>query len=66
MTLHNLGLLQKAKNDFVEALKNYQEALQIRRALAKENPKAYLPNVAATLNNLAALQYAKNDFVEAS
>ena len=33
----------------------YQEALSIRRELAKANPEAYLPDVAMTLNNLAIL-----------
>jgi len=33
----------------------YQEALSIRRELAKANPEAYLPDVARTLNNLANL-----------
>jgi Tetratricopeptide repeat len=32
-----------------------QEALCIRRELAKANPEAYLPNVAVTLSNLAVL-----------
>jgi tetratricopeptide (TPR) repeat protein len=36
----------------------YQEALDTYRQLAKANPQAYLPNVAATLNNLAVLYRA--------
>ncbi|CAA6812689.1 MAG: Unknown protein [uncultured Sulfurovum sp.] len=36
-----------------EALSEYEEALKIYRALVKENPKVYLPDVAMTLNNLA-------------
>ena len=65
MTLNNLANLQKAKNEFGEALAKYEEALQIRRALAEENPRTYLPDVAMTLNNLANLHSAKNEFGEA-
>jgi hypothetical protein len=59
MTLNNLGLLQKAKNEVGKAELSYLEALEIRRKLAEENPQAYLANVATTLNNLAVLQKAK-------
>ncbi len=38
-----------------EAEGQYQEALKIRRQLAQDNPKGYLPDVAMTLNNLAVL-----------
>ena len=33
----------------------YQEALQIRRELAKTNPATYQEDVASTLNNLGLL-----------
>ena len=39
--------------------------MQIDRALAKENPAAYLPDVAITLNNLANLHSDKNEFAAA-
>jgi tetratricopeptide (TPR) repeat protein len=65
MTLNNLGALQKAKNEFEKAEKSYQEALEIRRKLAKVNPQTYLPDVGMTLNNLANLQKAKNEFEKA-
>jgi tetratricopeptide (TPR) repeat protein len=42
------------------AASSYGEALQIRRDLAAENPRTYLPGVAMTLNNLAILQQAQN------
>ncbi len=44
--------LQK-HNQFAKAQFLYQEALQIRRELAKENPRTFLPDVAGTLNNLS-------------
>ena len=56
--------LQKL-NYFNEAANYYQEALKIYRELIKENPLAYLPNVAITLTNLANLFSAKNDFPQA-
>jgi tetratricopeptide (TPR) repeat protein len=64
-TLNNLANLQKAKNEFPQALEKYEEALNIYRDLAKENPRTYLPDVAMTLNNLANLHRAKNEFPQA-
>ncbi len=64
-TLNNLAVLQQSKNDYADALAGYQEALQIYRELAKDNPQTYLPYVAQTLNNLAGLQKAKNEFAQA-
>jgi tetratricopeptide (TPR) repeat protein len=64
-TLNNLAILQSDKNEFPQALVNYEEALKIRRELAKENPRTYLPDVAMTLNNLAILQSDKNEFPQA-
>jgi tetratricopeptide (TPR) repeat protein len=49
----------KAK-DHADARKQYAEALDLRRALAKRNPDAYLPYVANTLNNLGQLSRAEN------
>ncbi|MEM6254719.1 MAG: tetratricopeptide repeat protein, partial [Cyanobacteria bacterium P01_D01_bin.156] len=43
----------------------YEEALHIRRELAQENPRTYLPYVATSLNNLAILQKAKNEYAQA-
>ncbi|NTU98748.1 tetratricopeptide repeat protein [Candidatus Falkowbacteria bacterium] len=48
----HLAVLQQAKNDFAAAERDYQEALQIRRELARSNPQTYLPDVAMTLINL--------------
>ena len=47
------------------AEKAYQEALEIRRKLAQENPQTFLSDVGMTLNNLAVLQRAKNEFDKA-
>lgn len=43
------------QNDFHDAEIYYEKALEIRQRLAKSNPNAYEPDVAATLNNLAFL-----------
>jgi tetratricopeptide (TPR) repeat protein len=39
----------------------YQEALEIYRKLAAQNPDTFLPYVAATLNNLAVLHWNTNE-----
>ena len=41
MTLNNLAVLHSDKNEFPQALEKYEEALKIRRELAKENPRRY-------------------------
>jgi hypothetical protein len=41
----------------VIALAEYQEALQIRRELAVENPRSFLPYVAMTLINLSIFYF---------
>jgi hypothetical protein len=43
-------------NKSTSALRYYEEALQINRELAEENPSTYKSYVANTLNNLAILQ----------
>ena len=43
----------------------YKQALEIRQRLAKDNPKAYEPDVAGTLNNLALLYSDTQRFTEA-
>src|SRR5690606_27196932 len=60
-----LAILQQAKNELGNAELSYLEALEIRRKLARENPQAYLADVAVTLNNLAVLQSDKNEFGKA-
>jgi len=65
MTLNNLANLHSDKNEFPQALEKYEEALKIRRELARENPRTYLPYVATTLNNLAVLHSDKNEFPQA-
>jgi len=55
MTLNNLAnFYSKDSSKRKEAEDAYVEALQIYRALAKENKAVYWPDVAMTLNNLAA------------
>ena len=41
------------QNSYDDALKEYEEALAIRRKLAEANPDTYLPDVAMTLVNLS-------------
>ena len=64
-TLNNLANLHRNTHDFEAAEKEYQEALGIRRELAKTTPEAYLPYVAGTLNNLAVLHRNTHDFKSA-
>ncbi len=47
-------------NKFKRSEKAHVEALEIYRELSKENPSAYLPNVATTLNNLGLLYSSDN------
>ncbi|CAN5853406.1 hypothetical protein BH24ACI1_BH24ACI1_13670 [soil metagenome] len=50
--LNNLAVLHRAKNELESALQECEEALEIYRNLAIENPSAYLPDVAMTLINI--------------
>jgi tetratricopeptide (TPR) repeat protein len=65
-TLNNLAILHENQNEYEKALKEYEEALEIRRNLAKDNPQTYLPNVATTLNNLAILHWYQKEYEKAS
>jgi tetratricopeptide (TPR) repeat protein len=53
MTLNNLAILHRDRNELAIALKEYEEALGIYRDLAAKNPDAFLPDVAMTLVNLS-------------
>jgi tetratricopeptide (TPR) repeat protein len=64
-TLNNLGILSRDENRDAEARKQYEEALDLYRALAKKNPDVYLPYVAMTLNNLSILSSDENRNAEA-
>ena len=64
-TLNNLGLLNRDENRNAEARKNYEEALDIRRALAFQRPNIYRFDLAQTLNNLGLLNRAENRNAEA-
>ncbi len=60
MVLNNLAVFYaKDTTTRQKAKEAYEEALKIRRELAKQNPQVYLPYVATTLNNLANF-YAKD------
>jgi hypothetical protein len=49
------GLLYHGNNAHTKAQNAYEEALEIRRTLAKTNPDAYLSEMAMALNNLGSL-----------
>ncbi len=63
--LNNLGLLLSDQNELIEAKKDYEEALLIRRKLAEKNPEIYLSDVAMILNNLANLLSDQNELTGA-
>ena len=50
-----MGVLLHNTNDLKKAQDYQEEALQIRRKLAQQNPRAYLPDVAVTQQNLTIL-----------
>ena len=64
-TQNNLGLLYSALNEFSQAELALQEALEIKKRLAKANPTSYEPDVASTQNNLGNLYNARNEFGKA-
>jgi tetratricopeptide (TPR) repeat protein len=43
-----------------DARQTYEEALKIRRELARKNPETYLPDAAVTLFNLGILHSRQN------
>jgi uncharacterized protein HemY len=55
MTLNGLGLLYHGNNAHTKAQNAYEEALEIRRTLAKTNPDAYLSFLSMTSNNRCTL-----------
>ena len=57
--------LLQSLNDFEKARHHYEEALQIHRELAQQNPEAHLPKVATSLNNLGVLLRDTNDLKQA-
>ena len=64
-TLNNLAVLHMDLTRYDEAEKEYKEALEIRRELAKNNRDAYIGDVAMTLNNLGNLHRALTRYEEA-
>ncbi len=64
-SLSRTGVGLSKINHFSQSETKYQYALTIFRQLAKDNPDAYLHNVAITLNNLANLHRKTNRLQEA-
>lgn len=64
-TLNNLGLLYADTQRFKEGETSYQEALTIRRDLAKANPQTYREYLASTLENIAILYFQQDKKTEA-
>jgi tetratricopeptide (TPR) repeat protein len=64
-TLNSLANLYRDTQRMAEAESAYDEALLMFRQLAKEDPKAYLPDMARILNNLANLYGGTQRMAEA-
>jgi tetratricopeptide (TPR) repeat protein len=45
MTLNNLGILDRDRNRITAARKEYEEALEIYEAFAKQDPEQFSPDV---------------------
>jgi tetratricopeptide (TPR) repeat protein len=60
LAVNGLAALDGDQNRMEEARKGFEEALQIYRQLANNNPDVYLPEVARTLTNLAVLDVDQN------
>ena len=65
IVLGSLANIYAKQNQLQEAEEAYNEALQLYRELAQNNPSAYNPYVAGTLNNLANLYRARNELDKA-
>ena len=61
----NYARILQSLQHFREARRHYEEALQMYRELARENPEKYLPNVARSLNNLGILFSDINELKQA-
>ena len=54
--MNNLASLYSKVQELEKSEVYYEEALKIRRELAKNNPNAFLPDIAGILNNLGLLR----------
>ena len=61
---NNLAVLYGITQRFKESEKMHNAAIQIRKRLAKENPKVYESDLARSYNNLAGLYYYTQQFKE--
>src|SRR5258707_4664007 len=62
---NNLEIPDRDQNRMEDARKEYEETLKTYRELARKDPEAYLPYVAATLNDLGILNSDQNRIEEA-
>ena len=60
-----LGILYSDTHNFAKAEEYFTKALEIRNRLAKINPEAFGPYLAASYNNLGVLYSGTNDFTKA-
>ena len=65
MTLNNLAIQKKLKNEFYDALNYYNQALSIYRGLTKKDQILYQSYLASTLNNLGNLHRNIGKYIEA-
>ncbi len=61
----DLASFENDDSRFDEARRHLEQALVIRRELARQNPNTYLPDMAVTLNNLGNLARSENKLDEA-
>ena len=65
MSRRNLESFRTEQSRMEEARRHLEQALAMRRGLARTNPETYLPDMAVTLNNLANLERIENNVDEA-
>ena len=61
MSLNNLSVQRSETGDRVGALAAIEEAVALRRPLAKDDPVVYTPHLAAALNNLSVRRWDTGD-----
>jgi tetratricopeptide (TPR) repeat protein len=65
IVLNDLGLLHRNTKEYTKSMQEFEEALKIRRELAKGDAEEQLSNVAALLSNMAGVHYRNKEYSEA-